>query len=168
MRERLMTSRCAVALVCAWLPAFSLFAQDIKRDNPSGLFSSPRFTNVVDVPAGTDLIFVSGLTAEGKDGSVPHGAQAQADAVFAHLRAALESRGLKPSDVIQIRAFMVDLPHTIQAYRKAAAGFFAGSPPPASAAVGVSALVSPELLMEVELVAARPAPASKKMAKENP
>ena len=145
----------AVALFASLMTASSI-AQAIKRDNPAGLFSSPRFTNVVEVSAGTNLIFVSGLTAQGVDGKVPAGADAQADAVFSHLRTALESRGLKPSDVVQIRAFLVDMPNTIPAYRKAAAAFFANSQPPVSAAVGVSALVSPDLLMEVELIAVRP------------
>ena len=146
----------SVALFASFMPA-SLIAQAVKRDNPAGLFSSPRFTNVVEVSAGTNLIFVLGLTAQGVDGKIPSGAEAQADAVFAHLRTALESRGLKPSDVVQIRAFLVDMPNTIPAYRKAAAAFFANVQPPASAAVGVVALVSPDLLIEVELIAVRPA-----------
>lgn len=151
---------CAAVVLFANLMAASSIAQAVKRDNPAGLFSSPRFTNVVEVSAGTNLIFVSGLTAQGVDGKVPSGADAQAEAVFSHLRTALESRGLKPSDVVQIRAFLVDMPNTIPAYRKAAAAFFANSQPPASAAVCVSTLVSPELLMEVELIAARPGTAA--------
>jgi len=148
---------CATVVLFASSMTASSIAQAVKRDNPAGLFSSPHFTNVVEVSAGTNLIFVSGLTAQGVDGKVPSGADAQADAVFSHLRTALESRGLKPSDVVQIRAFLVDMPNTIPAYRKAATAFFANAQPPASAAVGVSALVSPELLMEVELIAVRPA-----------
>jgi enamine deaminase RidA (YjgF/YER057c/UK114 family) len=126
------------------------------RDNPPGLFTSPRFTNVIEVPAGTTLVFVSGLTAQGPDGSAPQDPQAQADAVFANLRTALAARGLTPADVIQVRAFLVDIQTTLPAYRKAYGDFIGKAPPPASAAIGVAGLVRPDLLLEVELVAARP------------
>jgi enamine deaminase RidA (YjgF/YER057c/UK114 family) len=129
----------------------------VVRDNPPGLFTSPRFTNVVEVPAGTSLVFVSGLTAQGPDGSAPKDPQAQADAVFRNLRTALAARGLTPADVIQVRAFLVDIATTLPAYRKAAGDFFGQAPPPASTAVGVTGLVRPDLLLEVELVAAKPA-----------
>ncbi|WP_082584985.1 RidA family protein [Caulobacter sp. Root655] len=126
------------------------------RDNPPGLFTSPRFTNVIEVPAGTTLVFVSGLTAQGPDGSAPKDPRAQADAVFANLRTALAARGLTPADVIQVRAFLVDIQTTLPAYRKAYGDFIGKAPPPASTAVGVAGLVRPDLLLEVELVAARP------------
>lgn len=126
------------------------------RDNPPGLFTSPRFTNVIEVPAGTPLVFVSGLTAQGPDGSVPKDPRAQADAVFANLRTALAARGLTPADVIQVRAFLVDIQTTLPAYREAYGDFIGKAPPPTSTAVGVAGLVRPDLLFEVELVAARP------------
>ncbi|MDR7114809.1 RidA family protein [Caulobacter sp. BE254] len=132
-------------------------AQDaVIRDNPAGLFTSPRFTNVVEVPAGTALVFVSGLTAQGPDGAAPTDAQGQAQAVFRNLRTALAARGLKPADVIQIRGFLVDIQTTLPAYRQAAGDFFGKAPPPASTVVGVADLVRPDLLLEVELIAARP------------
>ena len=132
-------------------------AQDaVFRDNPPGLFTSPRFTNVVEVPAGAALVFVSGLTAQGPDGAAPTDAQGQAQAVFRNLRTALAARGLTPADVIQIRGFLVDIQATLPAYRQAAGDFFGKAPPPASTVVGVAGLVRPDLLLEVELIAARP------------
>jgi enamine deaminase RidA (YjgF/YER057c/UK114 family) len=126
------------------------------RDNPPGLFTSPRFTNVIEVPTGTTLVFVSGLTAQGPDGSAPKDPRAQAEAVFANLRTALAARGLTPADVIQVRAFLVDIQTTLPAYREAYGDFIGKAPPPTSTAVGVAGLVRPDLLFEVELVAARP------------
>ena len=144
------------AALAAWTsPALAQNA--VVRDNPSGLFTSPRFTNVVEVPAGTSLVFVSGLTAQGPDGVAPKDAQGQAQAVFRNLRTALAARGLTPADVIQVRGFLVDIQTTLPAYRQAAGDFFGTAPPPASAVVGVAGLVRPDLLLEVELVAARPA-----------
>jgi enamine deaminase RidA (YjgF/YER057c/UK114 family) len=135
-------------------------AQDaVVRDNPSGLFTSPRFTNVVEVPAGTSLVFVSGLTAQGPDGAAPKDAKGQAEAVFRNLRTALAARGLTPADVIQVRGFLVDIQATLPAYRQAAGDFFGASPPPASTVIGVAGLVRPDLLLEVELIAAKPAKA---------
>lgn len=144
------------AMALGWPAHAASPDQQIVRDNPPGLFTSPRFTNVVELPAGTRLVLVSGLTAQGPDGKAPEGAEAQAQAVFGNLRAALAARGLTPRDVVQLRGYLVDLPNTLPAYRKAAAAFFGDAAPPASALVGVSGLVAPNLLIEVELVAAKP------------
>jgi len=145
----------AAALALCTSPAMAQNA--VVRDNPPGLFTSPRFTNVVEVPAGTDLVFVSGLTAQGPDGVAPKDAQGQAQAVFRNLRTALAARGLTPADVIQVRGFLVDIQTSLPAYRQAAGDFFGATPPPASTVVGVAGLVRPDLLLEVELIAARPA-----------
>ncbi len=150
--KTLLTLAAALALCTA--PATAEDA--VVRDNPPGLFTSPRFTNVVEVPAGTSLVFVSGLTAQGPDGGAPKDAQSQAQAVFRNLRTALAARGLTPADVIQVRGFLVDVQTTLPAYRQAAGEFFGKSPPPASTVVGVAGLVRPDLLLEVELIAAKP------------
>lgn len=151
--KALLTATAALAI---WIsPAQA--RQAVIRDSPPGLFTSPRFTNVIEIPAGTDLVFVSGLTAQGPDGVAPKDAEGQAQAVFRNLRIALAARGLTPADVIQVRGFLVDIQATLPAYRQAAGDFFGKAPPPASTVVGVGGLVRPDLLMEVELVAARPA-----------
>lgn len=145
----------AAAALTAWTS--SAQAQDaVVRHNPPGLFTSPRFTNVIEVPAETTLVFVSGLTAQGPDGGAPKDAEGQAQAVFRNLRVALAARGLSPADVVQVRGFLVDIQTTLPAYRRAAGDFFGKAPPPVSTVVGVTGLVRPDLLLEVELVAARP------------
>jgi 2-iminobutanoate/2-iminopropanoate deaminase len=153
MMKTLLT---ATAAMMVWTSP-TLAEDDIIRDNPPGLFTSPRFTDVVEVPVGTTLVFVSGLTAQGPDGSAPKDAEGQAQAVFRNLSTALAARGLTPADVIQVRGFLVDIQTTLPAYRQAAGDFFGKAPPPASTVVGVAGLVRPDLLMEVELVAAKPA-----------
>jgi enamine deaminase RidA (YjgF/YER057c/UK114 family) len=144
------------ALLLATCASPALAQDAVVRVNPPGLFTSPRFTNVVEIPVETTLVLVSGLTAQGPDGSAPKDAQGQADAVFRNLRTALAARGLTPADVIQIRGFLVDIQTTLPAYRQAAGAFFGATPPPASTVVGVAGLVRPDLLLEVELVAAKP------------
>ena len=154
-----MKTHLMAAAVLAVLASPALAQDAVVRDNPPGLFTSPRFTNVVEIPAGTALVFVSGLTAQGPDGEAPTDAQGQAQAVFRNLRTALAARGLKPADVIQIRGFLVDIQTTLPAYRQAAGDFFGKAPPPSSTVVGVAGLVRPDLLLEVELIAAKPAQA---------
>lgn len=151
---KILLTLAALTTVCA----SPVLAQDaVVRDNPPELLTSPRFTNVVEVPASARLILVSGLTAQGSDGVAPKGAVEQAQAVFRNLRIALTARGLTPADVIQIRGFLVDIQTTLPAYRQAAGEFFGKAPPPASTVVGVAGLVRPDLLLEVELIAAKPA-----------
>ena len=90
-------------------------------------------------------------------GAVAHPGNAQGQAVVAFQAAlfALERAGFDASDVVQTRMYVVDVASNADAVGRAHAGLFADIRP-AATMVGVSALVHPEMLVEVELVAWRP------------
>jgi reactive intermediate/imine deaminase len=100
------------------------------------------------------LVFVSGqlpLDAQGR--LVGEGDMArQTEQVFENLRAILEANGAGFRDVVRVGSYLTDLSQ-LAAMREVRGRYLAGEPP-ASTLVGVSGLVLPGALLEVELVAA--------------
>lgn len=90
-----------------------------------------------------DVIAVSGTTAPGAD------AYAQARAAFATALDALATLGGRPEHVVRTRMYVVDIAEADAVGRAHAEAF--GDHPPAATMVEVSALIAPELLVEVEL-----------------
>ena len=95
-----------------------------------------------------DVVAVAGTTAPGPD------AGTQARAAFRIALAALAELGGGPADVIRTRMFVLHMADQ-EAVGRAHAEVF-GAAPPAATMVGVSALVAPDLLVEVELDAVVP------------
>ena len=124
----------------------------------------------VTVPAGSDLVFVSGATASVVDSSAPAGSiaaygntETQTVSVLKALQASLDRVGLKLSDIVQLRVFLVGDPD--KGGKMDFAGLQAGYTQffgtkeqpnlPARTTVQVAALAGPGLLVEIDAVAAR-------------
>jgi enamine deaminase RidA (YjgF/YER057c/UK114 family) len=114
-----------------------------------------RYAHGVEVPAGARLVVTSGQLALAADGSVPQGAQAQADLCFANCAAILAEAGMGAADVIRINAYVTDRAH-MAGYMAARDAWLAGmSRLPASTLVIVSGFTRAEFLVEVEVTAAQ-------------
>jgi enamine deaminase RidA (YjgF/YER057c/UK114 family) len=136
-----------------------------ERLNPKGLFESPYFTHTVAVTGATKLVYVSGQVSYDPSGAVigKGDMRAQTEQVFQSLTRNLKAAGATWDDVIKVNGYMVGMnPEAIAAYREGRARFVKKLP--ASTLVGVPSLVHPDLLLEVEVVAALGAkpPAKKK------
>jgi enamine deaminase RidA (YjgF/YER057c/UK114 family) len=96
------------------------------------------------------MVFVSGTTATGADGSlVGRGdAGAQTRQVLANVRAALERAGARLEDVVRTRMFVTDISQW-EAIGRAHGEVF-GTIRPATAMVEVSRLIDPDMLVEIE------------------
>lgn len=105
------------------------------------------------VPAGTELVFLSGQVGIRPDGSVPNSVSEQANQVFANIGALLAAHGLNAGALVKLTMFVV-AGQDLQAVRAARAKFV-GDHRPASTAVFVSQLVDPAWHVEVEAVAAK-------------
>ncbi len=99
-----------------------------------------------------DRLFLSGMVGR-KDGKYPHGIEAQTRVVFDRLKATLAAAGMDWGDVESATVFLTDIRH-YQAmnavYREVMP-----PPPPARATVGTQ-LMSPDALVEIQMVASRP------------
>ena len=126
----------------------------IKYVNPPDVHA-PRglYSHTVTVPAGTDLIFLSGQVGVRPDGTTPSSIAEQADQVFANIVAHLKFHGLEPSSIIKLTTFMV-AGQDGDAVRAARIKHL-GPHRPASTAVFIAELVEPEWYVEVEAIAGR-------------
>jgi len=100
-----------------------------------------------------DTIWLSGAVAFDSDGNIVGEGDlyAQTKKTFQDLAEALESAGSSLADVVKINTFVTDLSRYAE-YGKARTEAFPNGVP-ASTVVGTTALVRPELLVEVEAIA---------------
>jgi enamine deaminase RidA (YjgF/YER057c/UK114 family) len=103
-------------------------------------------------------VFVAGTTAVGPDGRVaePGDAAAQTRRTLEKIRAALEAAGARLEHVVRTRVFVTDISQWEAVGR--VHGEFFGAVRPASTMVEVSALIAPDLVVEIEADALLPAP----------
>jgi 2-iminobutanoate/2-iminopropanoate deaminase len=106
----------------------------------------------VETP-GVTWIFVSGQIAKDPDGTLvaPGDLAAQTEQVFENLARILEANGASFSDVVKIQTFVTTL-DGFEASREIRARYIP-SEPPASTAVRVAALVVPDAVIEVDVIA---------------
>ena len=126
--------------------------------NPPALGAPPRFySHAVTVEGPAKLVYVSGQVSLDQDGKVVGvgDMRAQAEQVFKNLTHVLRAAGGSWDDVIKMNGYMVGLnAANVAAYREGRAAYFKPKRVPASTLVGVTSLVQPEWLLEVEVVAA--------------
>src|SRR5262245_56714622 len=137
----------------------------IQHVQPSGLENNPNYTHAVVVEPGR-MVYVSGQVARDAAGKVvgPGDMKAQAKQVFENLKIALEAAGSDFANVVKLNSYLTDMTQ-MAAYRDVRKQYFGDLPhPPASTTIGVSRLVDPDLLLEVEAVAVVAAAPSKSKA----
>jgi enamine deaminase RidA (YjgF/YER057c/UK114 family) len=123
--------------------------------NPPSLNPTNGFTHVVAATGGT-TIYISGQVSVNEKAEVVGKGdfRAQVEHTFENLKAALAAAGATFADVVKITYFVVDLkPELVPHIREVRRKYLDAKNPPASSLVGVAALVVPEWLIEIELVA---------------
>jgi enamine deaminase RidA (YjgF/YER057c/UK114 family) len=125
--------------------------------NPKEL-STPRFyTHAVSAEGGGTLVYVSGQVSWDASGAVvgKGDMRAHSEQVFRNVSAALKAAGAGWGDVVKMNGYMVGMnAERVGAYREVRQRVLKEGALPASTLVGVEALVHPDLLLEVEVVAA--------------
>jgi enamine deaminase RidA (YjgF/YER057c/UK114 family) len=105
--------------------------------------------------AAGDFVFVTGCTSiDGAEFVHEGDAFGQTGQAIANVRSALEKLGASLADVVRTRIFVTDMSRW-EEYGRAHAEAFAGTMP-ATSMIGVSALIDPRMLVEVEAVAYKP------------
>ena len=101
-----------------------------------------------------DLLYISGCVAMTADGDIsdPDDVTAQAELVHEHLGRALRAAGTDFAHVLKVTVFLTDI--NDRAPVNVVREKYFGAARPASTLVEVSALIRPELKIEIEAVAA--------------
>jgi enamine deaminase RidA (YjgF/YER057c/UK114 family) len=124
--------------------------------NPDGLHNPVPFgySHTAAVPAGSELVFISGQYGSGPDGMVVStDFTEQVQQAFGNLGIALAAHGLDLSHVVQLRTYVVNPDFEKLGVIGQAVG---SGTPPTQTVIGVAGLAMPDILFEVEAVAARP------------
>ncbi|MBL6750268.1 MAG: RidA family protein [Nevskia sp.] len=169
-----MTARPAIrigALVLAWAAAAAAGAAGtdvVRYPIPNSKFP---ISLGVEVPAGRNLVFVSGQTPPVVDATAPKDSVAaygdtktQTIGVLHNIETALKGMGLSMGDVVKMQVFLVadpakgarmDFAGMMEGYTQ-----FFGTPQqpklPARSAMQVVGLANPGFLVEIEVAAVRP------------
>jgi reactive intermediate/imine deaminase len=119
---------------------------------PRGLLRSSQYSQVV-AATGTRTVFISGQVALDEEGHVVGKGdfEAQAHKAFQNVRDALAAAGARMKDITKLTIYVTDM-QNLGTLSEVRAKYFAGRFP-ASTLIEVSALVFPELLVEVEAIA---------------
>jgi enamine deaminase RidA (YjgF/YER057c/UK114 family) len=165
-----MNHRSTAAAALAIALSASVAAADVTRYPLPG--SDFPIAQAVEIPAGTTLVYHSGMTpgpakpdAERYSAEFWGNTEAQALSVLTRLEESLTAKGLGFGDVVKMQVFLVGVPEKdgamdfdgfMNTYRKY---FGTEDQPnlPARSAFQVAGLAAPGMLVEVEVVLARPA-----------
>lgn len=117
--------------------------------NPTGGYSRRS----VEIPPGSRIVYVSGQTATDENGYTPPDAETQADIVYRKVAETLADAGMSMKDLVKTNLYMVN-PGDIGAIVKAGQKYNPGGTQ-AGTLVYVKGLALPEVLLELEAVAAK-------------
>ncbi|MFH8337373.1 RidA family protein [Streptomyces sp. AM6-12] len=122
---------------------------------PAGVAPAAQYSHVVT--ATGRLVAVSGQLALDEDGRLigPGDPAAQARQVFENLSRCLAAAGAGFEHVVKLTYFVTDMAH-MPAIRAARTAHIPDDRLPASSAIQVAGLVSPDFLMEIEALAVVP------------
>ena len=125
-----------------------------ERINPAELARPSGFSHAV--AASGRMVFLAGQTGVDRDGNVAVGGVVpQFERALTSLLTALGAAGGLPSDLVSLTIYLTDVPDYQAHAREIGAVWrrLAGTEYPAMAAVGVTRLWLPELLVEIQGIA---------------
>jgi 2-iminobutanoate/2-iminopropanoate deaminase len=125
----------------------------LKRHNP-GTVAPPlaRYSHAIEVPAGARWLHLSGQVGVRPDGTLAEGAEAQVEQTWANILALLQAAGMTVHDLVKVTVFLTDPAH-IPLQREVRQRVLGGVTP-ASTLLVVAGLARPDLLVEIEAIAA--------------
>jgi enamine deaminase RidA (YjgF/YER057c/UK114 family) len=122
--------------------------------SPAGLAAPLGYSHVVTIPSGP-IVWTSGQVGIDADGNIADGWEAQTRLAFENIERALAAAQVGWPSVVKLTFFVVAVDE-LDVVRAVRDEFVATDAPPTSSLVQVAGLFRPELLIEVEAVAAMP------------
>ncbi|MBM3542693.1 MAG: RidA family protein [Alphaproteobacteria bacterium] len=123
--------------------------------NPEGVRApGGAYTHTCAVPAGAKWVVLSGQVGIAPDGKLAEGAEAQTEQVYRNILACLKAHGMGKEDIVKFTVYLTDSRY-IPAYRAARERMIGNDCKPTSTLVVVDGLAAPEMLVEIEAIAAK-------------
>lgn len=111
------------------------------------------YSDGVEAPASARWVFTAGTPGLRPDGTYPEGITAQADQAWKNVLAILAESGMGVKDLVKVTHYLIRQ-EDIKDYVAVRASYL-GDARPASMLLVVPGLVKPEILVEIEAVAAK-------------
>src|SRR5262249_24401190 len=112
-----------------------------------------RYSDDIETESGLRWLHTSGTPGVSDDGTIPEGIEAQARLAWGYILAMLGKAGMTTADLVKVTTSLTNA-HDIPAYAKVR-GEFLGDVRPAFMLQVVTQLIKPEVLVEIEIIAAR-------------
>lgn len=133
-------------------------ASDIRFVNPEGLYdpTGNGYAHIGIAPAGAELVFISGQGGENAREEREPDFRAQLRQAIANVKTALAAADLSTADIVKATVMIVD--HSmdrLQIFGEEWAGLFPDQRYPAMTLMPVPCLAVPDMMVEIEVIAAR-------------
>lgn len=112
------------------------------------------YTHSVKIPADAEWLMIAGQVGINAKGQIQDGIRKQAEQAFRNVVACLRANRMNKGDLVKLTIFLTD-PRFVDAYRVARKKVLGDDIKPASTLLVVDGLASPDLLIEVEGMAAK-------------
>lgn len=126
-----------------------------KTLNPTDWLLGFGINHGIEVNGGERVVYLSGQTATGADGTPQHAGDivAQARLAWANIREALALADMDPTNIVRMNMYTTDVPAFMAAAGDLTAIWAGDDCQPVSTLLGVSALFHPDILLELEVTA---------------
>ncbi|MBT7583383.1 MAG: RidA family protein [Kordiimonadaceae bacterium] len=132
----------------------SVNSEGITTLDPPSIYRPDRYSHGKLVPMDAQMLFTAGQVGADQNGDYADGIEAQADQAFKNLYAVVKAAGMGAENVLKITMFYLkreDIGTIIAARDK----YFGEGFRPNSTALVVASLAGPQILVEVEAIAAK-------------
>ena len=128
----------------------------IKRSNPPGLWTAKRLTQMVEVEDAR-LIILSGQTAANADYKVESSdIRDQTRAVYDNIEIALRAAGATLANIVKTTTYLTSADYIAPSREVRVERYKNLEAPPANTLLIISRLAEPEMLIEIDVIAAVP------------
>ena len=112
------------------------------------------YTHTIKIPRDAEWLVMSGQVGVNSNGRVASGIGKQTEQAFRNVLACLRANGMTKRDLVKFTIYLTDA-RVIEEYRAARRKVIGDDTLPASTLVIIEGLASPEMLVEVEALAAK-------------
>ena len=127
----------------------------LKATNPWSWQDGFHFSQAVEAPAGSRVVFLAGQTSVDADGRAlyPGDMAKQLERAFENLELVLEQAGLSLENLVRLNYYVTDMKAYAGARDVVAAKLGALAVKPSGCLLGVTCLAQPDLMVEIEATA---------------